>query len=288
MIEPALNPESGFRRLRIDLSYDGTNYAGWAKQPDQKTLQGSIEEVLERLVRTPVATVVAGRTDAGVHATGQVLHADIPEFVEPSRYRPEEDIWDFDHFKFRLNQMLEEDIRVDEVSAAPVNFDARFSASARHYRYKLLDGNRDLAPLKRFDAATWFRPLDIALMNQASAPLLGKHDFFTFCRYREGATTLRTLLEFSWSRDVDGFVICDIAADGFGWNMVRNLVGAAVCVGEGRFPVSWMGEILEANERVSDSYVFPARGLTLVQVDYPDAEKLAEIRVSEHLGDPSF
>jgi tRNA pseudouridine38-40 synthase len=288
MIEPALNPESGFRRLRIDLSYDGTNYAGWAKQPDQKTLQGSIEEVLERLVRTPVATVVAGRTDAGVHATGQVLHADIPEFVEPSRYRPEEDIWDFDHFKFRLNQMLEEDIRVDEVSAAPVNFDARFSASARHYRYKLLDGNRDLAPLKRFDAATWFRPLDIALMNQASAPLLGKHDFFTFCRYREGATTLRTLLEFSWSRDVDGFVICDIAADGFGWNMVRNLVGAAVCVGEGRFPVSWMGEILEANERVSDSYVFPARGLTLVQVDYPDAEKLAEIRLSEHLGDPSF
>ena len=288
MIEPALNPESGFRRLRIDLSYDGTNYAGWAKQPDQRTLQGSIEEVLERLVRTPVATVVAGRTDAGVHAIGQVLHADIPEFVEPSRYRPEEDIWDFEHFKFRLNQMLDEDIRVNEVSAAPLNFDARFSATARQYRYKLLDGNRDLAPLKRFDTATWFRPLDIELMNQASAPLLGKHDFFTFCRYREGATTLRTLLQFSWSRDADGCVICDIAADGFGWNMVRNLVGAAVCVGEGRFPVSWMGEILEANERVSDSYVFPARGLTLVQVDYPDAEKLAEISISEHLGDPSF
>jgi tRNA pseudouridine38-40 synthase len=288
MIEPALNPESGFRRLRIDLAYDGTNYSGWAKQPDQKTLQGSIEEVLERLVRTPVATVVAGRTDAGVHATGQVLHVDIPEFVEPSRYRPEEDIWDFEHFKFRLNQMLDEDIRITNVSAAPLNFDARFSASARHYRYKLLDGNQELAPLKRFDAATWFRPLDLDLMNQASAPLLGKHDFFTFCRYREGATTLRTLLEFSWSRDIDGFVICDIAADGFGWNMVRNLVGAAVCVGEGRFPVTWMGEILGATERVSDSYVFPARGLTLAQVDYPDAEKLSEIRLSEYSGEPSF
>ena len=288
MIEPALNPESGFRRLRIDLAYDGTNYSGWAKQPDQKTLQGSIEEVLERLVRTPVATVVAGRTDAGVHATGQVLHVDIPEFVEPSRYRPEEDIWDFEHFKFRLNQMLDEDIRITNVSAAPLNFDARFSASARHYRYKLLDGNQELAPLKRFDVATWFRPLDLDLMNQASAPLLGKHDFFTFCRYREGATTLRTLLEFSWSRDIDGFVICDIAADGFGWNMVRNLVGAAVCVGEGRFPVTWMGEILGATERVSDSYVFPARGLTLAQVDYPDAEKLAEIRLSEYSGEPSF
>jgi tRNA pseudouridine38-40 synthase len=288
MIEPALNPESGFRRLRIDLAYDGTNYAGWAKQPDQRTLQGSVEDALGRLLRTPVSTVVAGRTDAGVHATGQVLHVDIPEGVEASRYRPEEDLWDFDHFKYRLNQMLEEDLRVLAVSAAPLNFDARFTASARHYRYKLLDGNRDLAPLQRFDVATWFRPLDIELMNAASAPLLGKHDFFTFCRFREGGTTLRTLLEFHWSRDSNGFVICDIAADGFGWNMVRNLVGAAVCVGEGRFAPEWMLEILNQTTRVSDSYVFPARGLTLVQVDYPDATALAEITLAEFTPEPSF
>jgi tRNA pseudouridine38-40 synthase len=288
MIEPALNPESGFRRLRIDLAYDGTNYAGWAKQPDQRTLQGSVEDALGRLLRTPVSTVVAGRTDAGVHATGQVLHVDIPEGVEASRYRPEEDLWDFDHFKYRLNQMLEEDLRVLAVSEAPLNFDARFTASARHYRYKLLDGNRDLAPLQRFDVATWFRPLDIELMNAASAPLLGKHDFFTFCRFREGGTTLRTLLEFQWSRDSNGFVICDIAADGFGWNMVRNLVGAAVCVGEGRFAPEWMLEILNQTTRVSDSYVFPARGLTLVQVDYPDAAALAEITLAEFTPEPSF
>ena len=119
-------------------------------------------------------------------------------------------------------------------------------------------------------------------------PLLGKHDFLTFCRYREGATSLRTLLEFAWSRDSDGFVICNIAADGFGWNMVRNLVGAAVCVGEGRFAPGWMAEILEAKARVSDSYVFPARGLTLRHVEYPDASKLAEIRLSDFLAEPSF
>ena len=288
MIEPALNPESGFRRLRIDLAYDGTNFVGWAKQPELRTLQGVLENSLAKLVRTPINTIVAGRTDAGVHATGQVVHIDLPEATPNSRYRPDEDIWDFDHFRYRLNQMLDEDVRVLNVEAAPVNFDARFSATARHYRYKLLDGNRDLLPLHRFDAATWFRPLDISLMNQASAPLLGTHDFFTFCRYREGSTTLRTLLEFIWSRDSDGFVICDIAADGFGWNMVRNLVGAAVCVGEGRFPTTWMAEILAATSRVSDSYVFPARGLTLVGVDYPDEQTLANMPLSEYLPEPSF
>ncbi len=288
MIEPALNPESGFPRLRIDLAYDGTNYAGWAKQPDQKTLQGAVEEALRKLVRTSVSTIVAGRTDAGVHATAQVLHVDIPADIEFSRYRPCEDLWDFENFKFRLNQMLEEDIRILKVELAPTNFDARYSAIARHYRYKLLDGNQDLPPLKRIDVATWFRPLDVELMNRGSAPLLGKHDFATFCRYRQGATTLRTLLEFTWSRNQEGCVICEIAADGFGWNMVRNLVGAAVCVGEGRFPVEWMEEILLASERVSDSYVFPARGLTLVAVDYPTAQELANITAFDPRTAPSF
>jgi len=288
MIEPALNPESGFRRLRIELAYDGTNYAGWAKQPDQRTLQGALEDALAKLFRTSINTVVAGRTDAGVHATGQVVHADLPEDLEGSRYRPDVDPWDLEHVKYRLNQMLEEDFRVLKVELAPTNFDARFTATSRHYRYKLLDGNKDLLPLKRLDVATWFRPLDIDLMNQASRPLLGKHDFLTFCRFREGATTLRTLLEFSWSRDADGIVICDIAADGFGWNMVRNLVGAAVCVGEGRFEVSWMEQILQAQARVSDSYVFPARGLTLRHVEYPEASKLAEIRLSDFIAELSF
>jgi len=276
VIEPALNPESGFCRFRVDLTYDGTAYFGWAKQPDQRTLQGVIEEAIARFVRSEVKTVVAGRTDAGVHAIGQVLHVDIPETVRATRYEPEKDPLDPVHFGYRLNQMLDEDIRITSVTHAPTNFDARFSAIARHYRYQLLDGNQLLAPLQRFDVATWFRPLDIDLMNRASAALLGKHDFATFCRYREGGTTLRTLHQFHWSRNTNGSVICDIAADGFGWNMVRNLVGAAVCVGEGRFPPSWMEEILVAKARVSDSYVFPAKGLTLVAVDYPSREELLQ------------
>jgi len=272
MIEPALNPESGFRRLRIDLAYDGSAYAGWGIQPDQRTIQGVVEEAISRFVRYPVKTVVAGRTDAGVHATAQVIHVDIPADTVASRYQSDSDIFEPDNFKFRINQILDPDIRILHVAPAPINFDARYSALARRYRYKILDGNRDLLPLQRLDCATWFRELDIDLMNQASAPLLGKHDFVTFCRYREGATTLRTLLDFTWSRDSSGVVICDIAADGFGWNMVRNLVGAGVCVGEGRFPVEWMTEILKGAARVSDSYVFPAAGLTLVGVDYPSPE----------------
>jgi tRNA pseudouridine38-40 synthase len=209
-------------------------------------------------LRCPIRTIVAGRTDAGVHATAQVIHVDVPESC------------DTDNLKFRLNQILDPDIRILKVSQPPVNFDARYSATSRHYRYKILDNNADLAPLERLDCATWFRPLDIDLMNQAAASILGKHDFLTFCRYREGATTLRTLLQLEWHRDERGFAICDVAADGFGWNMVRNLVGASVCVGEGRFPVSWMREILDGAARVSDSYVFPAHGLTLVGVTYPE------------------
>ena len=266
MIEPALNPESGFFRFKVQVAYDGSKYFGWGKQPDQITLQGTIEEAITRLIRTPAQTVVAGRTDAGVHATGQVFHVDVPqEFAD-----------DPEHFTYRINQMLPDDIRIISTQKAAVNFDARYSAIARHYRYKILDNNQLLMPLQRYDVATWFRALDIDLMNQASSALLGKHDFVTFCRYREGATSIRTLLEFAWHRDQDGIVVCDIAADGFGWNMVRNLVGAAVCVGEGRFPKEWMTEILAGKERVADSYVFPAQGLTLTQVDYPADDQLLD------------
>ena len=266
MIEPALNPESGFSRFKVLVAYDGSKYFGWGKQPDQVTLQGTIEEAITRFIRTPAQTVVAGRTDAGVHATGQVFHVDVPqEFAQ-----------DPEHFTYRINQILPDDIRIISTHKAAVNFDARYSAISRRYRYKILDNNQLLMPLQRYDVASWFRPLDIDLMNQASNAMLGKHDFVTFCRYREGATSIRTLLEFTWHRNQEGIVVCDIAADGFGWNMVRNLVGAAVCVGEGRFPQEWMSEILVGRARVADSYVFPAQGLTLTRVDYPADDQLLD------------
>jgi len=257
MNEPTLNPESGFRRLRIDLSYDGTNFSGWAKQPDQRTLQEEIEHALTVLTQSTIATIVAGRTDAGVHAEHQVIHTDVPEKT------------DITNFAFRLNQLLDEDIRVNSVVYAPSNFHARFTASARTYKYKIIDGGRVTPPLDRYDSADWFRDLDIDLMNQGSKLLLGEHDFFAFCKFREGGTTIRNLLQFDWARDEKNYLVATIKAESFRYNMVRNLVGAAVCVGEKRFEPEWMLKTLEDKVRIPDSYVFPAKGLTLVSVEYP-------------------
>ena len=257
MNEPTLNPESGFRRLRIDLSYDGTNFSGWAKQPDQRTLQEEIEHALTVLTQSTIATIVAGRTDAGVHAEHQVIHTDVPEKT------------DITNFAFRLNQLLDEDIRVNSIVYAPTNFHARFTASARTYKYKIVDGGRVTPPLDRYDSADWFRELDIDLMNQGSKLLLGEHDFFAFCKFREGGTTIRNLLQFDWARDAKNYAVATIKAESFRYNMVRNLVGAAVCVGEKRFEPEWMLKTLEDKVRIPDSYVFPAKGLTLVSVEYP-------------------
>lgn len=257
MNEPTLNPESGFRRLRIDLSYDGTNFAGWAKQPDQRTLQEEFEKALTVLTQSNIATIVAGRTDAGVHAEHQVIHTDVPEKT------------DITNLVFRLNQLLDEDIRVNSVVYAPSNFHARFTASARTYKYKIIDGGRTTPPLDRYDTAEWFRDLDIDLMNKGSQLLLGEHDFFAFCKFREGGTTIRNLLQFDWARNEKGYAVATVKAESFRYNMVRNLVGAAVCVGEKRFEPEWMLKTLEDKVRIPDSYVFPAKGLTLVSVEYP-------------------
>jgi tRNA pseudouridine38-40 synthase len=257
MTEPTLYPESGFRRLRIDLAYDGTNFAGWAKQPDQRTVQECVEEALAIVSQITPETIVAGRTDAGVHATGQVIHVDLPESVS------------LDDLVYKLNRLLDQDIRVHKISLAPEAFHARFSALRRKYRYKILDDNRVLDPLARLDVATWYRPLDVDVMNKTSALLLGKHDFAAFCKFREGATTVRTLEKYEWTRNAEGFLVADIVADAFCYSMVRNLVGAVVCVADGRFDPEWIVGVLNNKERVSDSLVFPARGLTLYQVDYP-------------------
>ena len=264
MTEPTLYPESGFRRLRIDLAYDGTNFAGWAKQPDQRTVQVCIEEALATVSQITPETIVAGRTDAGVHATGQVIHVDLPETLS------------LDDLVYKLNRLLDQDIRVHKISIAPEAFHARFSALRRYYRYKILDENKVLDPLSRLDVATWYRPLNVDVMNKTSALLLGEHDFAAFCKYREGATTIRTLEKYEWKRSPDGFLVADIVADAFCYSMVRNLVGAVVCVADGRFDPEWIVGVLNNKERVSDSLVFPARGLTLYQVDYPNDVELLE------------
>jgi tRNA pseudouridine38-40 synthase len=263
MTEPTLYPEGGFLRLRIDLAYDGTNFYGWGKQPDRRSVQEEVEKAIGTITQTKIESIVAGRTDAGVHATGQVIHVDVPESIN------------LDEIAYKLNRILDEDIRIMQVSIAPEGFHARFSALRRSYTYKILDKNLPIPPINRFDIASWYRPLDADLLNEASALVLGHHDFAAFCKFREGGTTIRTLEKFHWGRQGD-LLVATIVADAFCYSMVRNLVGAAVCVADGRKEPAWMGELLANKERVSDSLVFPARGLTLSFVEYPTNDQLLE------------
>ena len=264
MTEPTLYPESGFRRLRMELAYDGTNFSGWALQPDRRTVQACIEEALSKIARVNVETIVAGRTDAGVHATGQVIHVDVPETMG------------LDDLGYKLNRILDEDVRINKIEIAPPAFHARFSALRRYYEYRILDENKVIQPLARLNTASWYRPLDVDLMNHASALLLGTHDYAAFCKFREGGTTIRTLETYQWRRDREGYLVADVVADAFCYSMVRNLVGAIVCVADGRKDPEWISTLLENKERVSDSLVFPARGLTLYRVDYPTNDQLLE------------
>lgn len=259
MNQPTLAPESGFFRARILLGYDGTNFFGWGRQNDVRTVQGELEAALSTLYRRPIETVVAGRTDAGVHATGQVAHADLPEGDFG---------FDFDSLVYKLNRILPDDIRIKSFEKASDNFHARFGALRRHYIYKIQDGNGVVEPINRFDIAPWYRDLDIDLMNQAAKSLLGVHDFFSYAKFRAHATTIRDLQRFDFERNSDGLIIAHITADAFCYNMVRALVGTMVYIGESRFPVSWAREVLEAKERPADSVVFPPNGLTFVGVDY--------------------
>lgn len=264
MTEPTLYPESGFLRLRLDLAYDGTNFYGWGKQPDRRTVQEEVEKAIAILSQSKIDSIVAGRTDAGVHATGQVIHVDVPESIN------------LDEIAYKLNRILDTDVRVMGVSIAPPAFHARFSALRRHYTYRILDANKVIPPLHRYDVASWYKPLAVEQLNEASKLLLGDHDFAAYCKFREGATTIRQLQRFEWVRDSEGYLVGDIVADAFCYSMVRNLVGAVVCVADGRFGPEWIEETLANKVRVSDSLVFPACGLTLRQVDYPSDSELLE------------
>ena len=265
MNQPTLNPESGFFRARITLSYDGTNFFGWGKQADRRTVQGELEAALFKLFQQQLDTVVAGRTDAGVHASGQVCHVDLPEN-------------EYTDIAYRLNRILTDEIRIKSVERTSPDFHARFGALRRHYIYKIKDGNGYIEPTARLDIAPWYRDLNVDLMNQAAATLIGEHDFFSYARYRENATTIRELQRFEFERNEDGLIIARLSADAFLYNMVRSLIGTMVYIGEGRFNTDWAREILEKRERPSDSLVFPAKGLTFTGVDYPaDSELHARI-----------
>lgn len=262
--------EPGFVRVRLDLSYDGTDFSGWAKQAGgRRTVQGDIEDALRTVTRsgTTFELTVAGRTDAGVHARGQVAHVDLP--VE---------LWAEHREKLlkRLAGRLSRDVRVWRAEEAPAGFNARFSAIWRRYAYRVTDHPGGVDPLLRQHVLWHDWPLDVDAMNEAAARLVGEHDFAAYCKKREGATTIRTLQRLDWERDASGVLTATVRADAFCHNMVRSLVGALLFVGDGHRPVDWPAKVLAAGVRDSAVHVVRPHGLTLEEVGYPADELLAE------------
>jgi tRNA pseudouridine38-40 synthase len=262
-------------RLRIDLAYDGTDFHGWAVQTALRTVQGTLEAALARLLRVEsVAVTCAGRTDTGVHARGQVVHLDVEEDVLTAAAGRSTGA-PVDALARRLNGVLPDDVRVHRVVVAPDGFDARFAAAWRRYAYRIADDPSLVDPLTRGHVLAWPRPLDIDAMNRASAGLVGEHDFAAFCKKREGATTVRALLELSWERDDRGVAVGRVRADAFCHHMVRALVGGLLAVGEGRREPGWPAEVLAAGVRDPGVTVVHAHGLTLEEVGYPPDHELA-------------
>jgi tRNA pseudouridine38-40 synthase len=257
-------------RLRLHLSYDGAGFRGWATQPGLRSVQETVEDALATVLRLdprPMLTC-AGRTDAGVHARGQVAHVDLDGEVDATALGR------------RLRRLLPPDVVVHHVDVAPPGFDARFAALERRYAYRLQDDPARLDPLRRGHVVAWPKPLDEARMDAAGALLTGEHDFAAFCRRREGATTIRTLLELTTTRSADGLLTTTVRADAFCHSMVRSLMGALVAVGEGRHDPAWARDVLLAAERDPRVRVMPAHGLVLEEVVYPDDAGLAR-RVEE-------
>ncbi|MEN3610423.1 tRNA pseudouridine(38-40) synthase TruA [Plantactinospora sp. ZYX-F-223] len=250
-------------RVRLDVAYDGGDFSGWAAQPGRRTVAGVLVEALTRIIGPDRVSglTVAGRTDAGVHASGQVCHLDLPSAV----WRQ----W-AETLLRRLAGVLPLDVRVRGVTQVPAEFDARFSATFRRYEYRVTDAPYGAEPLRRHEVLAWPRPLDLAALNRAAAGLVGEHDFAAYCRRKENATTVRELTRLDWRRDPDGLLVATVQADAFCQSMVRSLVGAMLVAGDGRRPVDWPGGLLGRRERASEVSVAPPHGLTLVAVGYPE------------------
>ena len=259
----AAQPVIGTTRLRLDLSYDGSGFHGWSVQPGLRTVQEVLAEALGRALALPAGPpplTVAGRTDAGVHARGQVAHADVAaaawEAACPAAAR-------------RLARHLPPDVRVRVIGRAPDGFDARFSALWRRYSYRVCDDPAAADPLRRHDTLWYPRRVDISRMNEAARACLGEHDFAAFCRRREGASTVRDLLRLDWTRPAPGLAVATVTADAFCHTMVRALVGGLLAVGDGRRPAGWPAEVLAAGVRDPAVVVAAPHGLCLEEVRYP-------------------
>jgi tRNA pseudouridine38-40 synthase len=262
--QPPTQSGRGLVRLRIDLGYDGTNFKGWAIQPGVRTVQAEVEAAITMALRQsdPLTVVVAGRTDSGVHARGQVVHCDVPDDVE----------LDFYKLVRSLNGLTPEDIRIFRGRIAPDGFDARYSAIARRYTYSIADGDRD--PIIRSHTVPNYKRLDVDLMNEAAKKMVGLNDYSAFCKESEFGTSIRNLQQFSWERTEFG-VKATLKADAFCHSMVRALVGSMIPVGEGRKDVDFPINVLSGQERHPLAVTMPPNGLVLEEIYYPADDLLA-------------
>lgn len=274
-------------RVRLCIAYDGTHFYGWAKQPGLRTVQGVLEDSLitlfQRVSGEAPQLTVAGRTDAGVHATGQVAHLDLSAeqldaLMVPKRGHELHDADAAAALRRRLTGILgsDADVAVTAAELVSTDFDARFSASWRSYRYRIADAQTVPNPLRRFDTVTLPGVLDVGAMQEAADTVLGLRDFATFCKARPEATTIRELQQFDWTRDDEGVVVGTLRADAFCHSMVRALVGGCVAVGSSRFTPAHLSELQAATTRTSEFAVMPAHGLTLTAVGYPPESDWAD------------
>lgn len=270
-------------RIRLNLAYHGAGFHGWAIQPGLRTVEGELTAALTRICRVEIVLTVAGRTDAGVHARGQVAHFDLP--VEIWKQIPGRSGHDPKQALVRkVNAVLSHqvlgpkgyaDVVVQSAEVVPADFDARFSALWRRYTYLIADGPQRWDPMRQ-DVLWVPRKLDLQAMNQAAQPLLGEHDFLAFCKPRPGASTVRTLRELSFQREEtaatknDGIIRANVEADAFCHSQVRTLIGTLLEVGRGARAISWPVERLTSRIRNGEVIVAPAHGLTLAEIVYPE------------------
>ena len=278
--------EQALTRVRLNVAYDGTGFSGWSEQPGRRTVQGEIEQALVTLFRrlgdVPTVTV-AGRTDAGVHARGQVVHLDLTDAQIAQLQRPHRGMVDRSPLDAptvlarRLNGLAgaSDEIVVSGGRVAPPGFHARFGALWRRYEYRIADRGAERDPTRRSHTLWYDQRLDLELMNATASGLLGLHDWAAYCRHRDYATTIRELQEFSWRREADGVLVASVQADAFCHNLVRNLVGACVAVGEGAMEAHRAVGVRREAQRNGEFRVVPAHGLTMVEVGYPPDDEMA-------------
>ncbi|VEI12815.1 tRNA pseudouridine(38-40) synthase TruA [Trueperella bialowiezensis] len=284
-------------RIRIDLSYDGAGFHGWAAQPGLRTVQGVLEEALSMVLQEPIVLTVAGRTDAGVHAAGQTAHFDVAESAW-ARLPGRSDREPGESLVRKLNAITARgadgppgytDVVVKRAIEVSSDFDARFSALWRSYSYRIADGVANWDP-RRSDVLWLESELDVDAMNRAAQPLLGEHDFLSFCKPREGASTVRTLLDLGFRRESagsaaggascetggGGLIVGYAKGDAFCHSQVRTLMGTLIEVGRGARSEDWPAHRLAEAARTGEVIVAPAHPLTLEEVGYPDPANYAQ------------